>query len=138
MKAKFSIESRLELVPSLVKNVREFCSHASIEDNLLYQIELCIGEAVENVIVHAYQRKSDQIVDVSVSIQKNQITFEIADTGIPFTPSSQLNLDNIFQDNFRMGLFLLHKLMDRVIYSRKDGKNLKTFVKEVYTYKKNC
>lgn len=132
---KLIIESKIAHIPLLSKAVQGICSVVVNDEILLYNIQLCLVEAVTNVIKHAYHLKPGNFVEVTVTLADRQVTIQIMDSGekvsLPL-PNKEL-VQN--QDDFvalaesGRGLFLIHEIMDEVISSEYEGKNVFTMKK---------
>ena len=134
----FIIDSRLENVSLLGVAVRGICSHLSFGELDTYYMELCVVEAVNNIIKHAYSLEPGHTVEVEIFPADDSMIFEVRDTG---------RLMNIikterYASNFEtetlcdlsesgLGLLLIHSLMDKVVYKRIDDKNILTLKKYV-------
>lgn len=132
---KISIESKIVHLSPLAKAVRGACSSVIDDQELLYHLELCIVEAITNVINHAYHRDPNQMIDVIVQISDHEVNFKIVDNGDKIEmPEIQKEL-NLHTLNIAalpesgMGLFLIHKLMDEVHFSVEENKNVLTMKK---------
>jgi serine/threonine-protein kinase RsbW len=90
-----------------------------------YSIQLAVQETCANIVDHAYEGASDGRVRIELVLlaDPHQLVVEIYDTGSPFDPAvvRQPDLDNAQVRGY--GLFLMHKLMDAVIYERQPSRN---------------
>lgn len=126
---KLIIESKKILVPILSKAVRSVCHTVVQDETLLYSLELCIFEAVMNVIEHSYHHQPNHGIEIDVMLEENTIIFQVMDLGeevIYSLPSHDLEFDknniNTYPES-GMGLFLIHRIMDEVTKHKIDGKN---------------
>lgn len=135
---KLAIDSKIVHVSLLAKAVRGMCGMVIFDEQLLYNLELCMVEAVTNVINHAYKRKPDHVVEVIINLTPHEIIFKIIDEGEhPLIPTIKKELDYNPNDvrslpESGMGLFLIHKLMDQVSYTSEANKNI-LIMKKSYT-----
>ena len=102
-----------------------------------YQVKLCVAEAVNNAIIHAYGRQRGHPVEVEVELAADQVVCRIADHGKPM-PEGLLRqkprLDYCPKDvaglpEGGMGLYIMHQVMDRVEYESKNGRNVLTLTR---------
>lgn len=129
---KINIESRLINLPLLRKTVRGICS-CVIEDEKIFQdIDLCLNEALSNVINYAYQNEPGHEIEIVVNLYPKEFVFQIIDKGKqgdsePTIPEINQNpqVDDIesISESGR-GLFLINQLMDEVTYKSEKGKNI--------------
>ena len=70
---------------------------------------------------------------VDLAISDNVVTLQISDSGLPFDPSNakepDISLSAEERDIGGLGVFLVQKLMDDMVYERKDEKNILTITK---------
>lgn len=131
---KLTIDSNLEDVFLIGLAVNNICSHipyAELESN---QIEICVVEAVNNTIKHAYKGEAGHDVEVLVALYLNRITFQVCDCGKTIKPGKmpKLEFDPNDLENLPeggMGLFIIHEVMDEVAYETSKGKNILTMTK---------
>lgn len=131
---KLIIDSSLENVSLIGSAVNKICSLIPLSKLEAYQTELCVVEACNNVIEHAYQYASNHEVEVVVSVHMDRIVFEICDTGraLKRQPKAALEFD---PDDLQslpeggMGLYIMNNFMDKVAYQSVDGKNVLTLAK---------
>lgn len=127
---KVSFTSHLSHLPLLRKAIRGICSTVVENEQCLQDIDLCINEAVSNVICHAYQNEPGHEIQVIVTIYSQDIVFQIIDIGLknaePINPTLQ-EVDIHYIENLQesgRGLFIIHQLMDEVTYKSEEGKNI--------------
>jgi serine/threonine-protein kinase RsbW len=127
---KLIIESRIDDTALLAQAVRAVCYTVVQEETLLYKLVLCLVEAVTNVIKHAYHKEQGHFIEVRVTVSDEDVVFEISDDGdkaeLP-PPKKDLGIDPndiTSLPESGMGLFLIYQIMDEVLLSEKDKKNI--------------
>jgi serine/threonine-protein kinase RsbW len=124
-----SISSSIQEVRKLGLAVREFCSHTSFDEIEIYHVELAVVEAANNVILHTYKGEEGHRLDLTVFLFHDKISLILTDTG---EPVEKLNVPDtlIINPGFlsdvpqgKMGLYLIHTVMDEVQSSSSDGVN---------------
>ena len=111
-----------------ISDVRNFvakhASTAGFQNEDVDAIRLAVDEAYTNVIKHAYNFDNTKLVNIKVELSGHEFLITISDEGRSFNP------DNYSEPNVKerimlrkrggVGVYLIHKLMDRVEY-RKQG-----------------
>jgi len=133
MKNKVSIEisSESKHIRTVSREILDFLKAHGVEDIDTYDIKLCIEEAVRNAIVHGNKSRKDLPVKISYSLEGGVLKIEIEDCGKGFDPAKlpdPTHDDNILREGGR-GVFLIHKLMDKVNYNI--GGNKVTMIKNL-------
>jgi serine/threonine-protein kinase RsbW len=123
--ANFSISSDYEQVVEINKLIRDYLLKENLETFVCNAVEICLSEALNNVIKHAYHENT-KFIEV-----------EIVDNGEPRTQFNKPTLDYDPNDiknlpESGMGLFIIHQLMDEVNYITLNGKNYFTLKKWLY------
>ena len=128
---RLHIESCLENVSLIGSAVRGIAEMLSIDSVGQYHLELCVVEAVTNVIKHAYHSKAGHGVDLQIQVYPDRLTFKLQDSGehmdisrvapLRFDPS---NLETLPERG--MGIFILRNLMDEIDYKVVNGQNVLT------------
>lgn len=134
---KFIINSDYDNVEKLIFSVKTFLTKEKIESHILSGVDICLTEALNNVIKHAYQGEQNKPIEVIVSKDSNSLEIIIIDTGIArenfkiknldFDPN---DIDNLPESG--MGLYLIKQLMDELDYYTINGKNYFTLRKFLY------
>jgi len=132
-----TIGCRMMDVRLLGLSVRSICEVTPLDDNMSKQLELCVVEASNNIIKHAYPNRDDGNIELFVQIFRDRILFVFHDQGIPMDKPpkatfKELDPNDIFSwsDNgLRMGVYLMQSIMDEIIYKHNKGTNHLTMVK---------
>jgi serine/threonine-protein kinase RsbW len=89
----FEIESRLEAVPLLGQVACLLCTAAGFTPVEGSEVEVCVVEAVNNSIQHAYQGNPDRRVNLEITLLPGQIIFDVWDSGTP-GDANRMNADH--------------------------------------------
>ena len=135
--ASFSISSDYEQVVEINKLIREYLTKENLETFVCNAVEICLNEALNNVIKHSYHNDPKFGIDINVRKNDKYIEVEIVDTGEPRTQFDVPTLDYDPNDidnlpESGMGLYIIHQLMDEVNYITLNGKNYFTLKKWLY------
>ncbi len=126
------IDSDLRQVPRVGETVKDLCSSISLPKMEGFDVELCVIEAVNNAILHAYGNKRGYKVEVVIRIQKSRLVIQVSDRGHPMKGdlprgARRFNFKNPPERG--RGLYLIKKIMDEVQYTSGRGKNTLTMSK---------
>ena len=142
---RFTIESNLKNVFLIGLAVNKISSHIGLNELESYRLELCVVEAVNNAIIHAYDKEAGNEVEVVFNIYPDRLVLDVYDTGktmqgnlleqkdissLEFEPG---NLDNIPEGG--RGLAIMKEIMDSMAYKTEDGKNCLTMTKKIVSQK---
>jgi serine/threonine-protein kinase RsbW len=120
------IPSEIKLLRNVSSEILESLAPYKMEDAALFDIRLCIEEAVRNAIVHGNNCDKNRDVEVSYVVEHDKLIIEVADQGKGFDhkhlPDPTVE-DNITRNNGR-GVYLIKRLMDIVEYNE-SGNRLK-------------
>jgi serine/threonine-protein kinase RsbW len=127
-----SIESKLSDVALVGHAVRGVCACSPLDAEAYGEMEVCVVEAVNNAIAHAYRHEDGFQVETAITLHHDRISFEVSDCGHAikdFAPRS-LEFDpeviGSIPEN-GMGLFIIETIMDEVSYQSVNGKNTLSF-----------
>ena len=128
-KIKLIIDSDVSDVFLIGLSVNRICLEIPVSEIEAYQIEVCVVEAVNNTIKHAYGSEKGHEVEVLMDVNEERIAFHIRDTGRTMKTGEKptLEFDPEDRENFPeggMGLFIMHQVMDEVKYSSSRGRNV--------------
>lgn len=122
------LHNDIRQIPQLAQFVETIAREVKLDQSLAMSLNLALEEAVTNVILYAYPKDSDGLVDVEAFLLKDAIEFVISDSGKPFDPTGAPEADVSLGVNERpvggLGIYLVRHIMDGIRYERKDGKNV--------------
>jgi serine/threonine-protein kinase RsbW len=77
------IESNLSHVSLAAVAINAICAYAGLNQDKANQVELSLVEAMTNSIRHAYNGELDHRVIVTITFDKEYLSFDLYDTGTP-------------------------------------------------------
>lgn len=96
------------------------------------QITVCVEEMFVNVAHYAYGGQEGK-VKLSIDGEKGTVSIILTDKGVPFDPLAKEDPDiTLSADDRRiggLGIFMVKKSMDEVLYERKNNMNIFTMKK---------
>jgi len=134
------LSSRLDCVAVAGILARTFCECTGFSPLESRQIEVCVVEAMNNCIIHAYKLHPGNTVELQISTKGSALIFEICDRGDGMDPrrlcdtyGKPFDLDpnatlNDMPENGR-GLSIIQSLMDAVEYTSANKTNRLTMTK---------
>jgi serine/threonine-protein kinase RsbW len=106
-----------------------------------HDIELCVVEAVNNAIEHAYKNRSDQEVEVVLTLYANRLMVDVCDRGKRMDPAlvELKKMPSLEADPAEFaylaeegrGLAIINEIMDQVSYETREGKNCLRMIKNI-------
>ena len=133
-------ELRIDAQVENIRNVTEFIDAQLEEYNCdmmaQMQIDIAIDEIFSNIACYAYAPDTGT-VKIAVEITENpksaKITF--TDSGIPYNPLEKADPDITLSAEEReiggLGIYMVKKTMDSMVYEYKDGQNILSIIKNI-------
>ena len=122
-------------VPRLNAFVEEVCQTVGFDDMVTMEIKLAVEEAVVNVMTYAYAPGQSGDVTVEAASNNVRMKFTIIDSGKPFDPTVQAEVDTTLSAKQRniggLGIHIIRQNMDSINYERIDGHNVLTLRKKI-------
>jgi len=136
MKFSERISSSLELIPDCIARLIKKIKRLSLTEEDLFDIKLCLQEALVNAVKHGNKFDQGLAVEVSVEASGNRLTMQVRDQGEGFDERavpSPVHTENLTKTSGR-GVYLIRNLMDKVeFFDRGRGvKMIKFFKKEIH------
>lgn len=133
---KFAITSEYHNISVVSKKIKAFAITERVSINVIDSVEICLMEALNNVIKHSYKGLPGKKIDLIVSINSKTIDIDILETGIPRTniqkPTLEFNPDDLNSaPEGGMGLYIIASLMNSTDYSSNNGLNITSFSKNL-------
>ncbi len=130
----YVLASRPEAVRDTLTAAREDLVRLGPSCEALGLCELVLAEALNNIVEHAYEDRSDGEIRLCLSLDKGRLSAQIEDGGRTMPNGSLPNgklgeLDVPVQDlpEGGFGWFLIRSMTEDLRYRRKDGVNYLTF-----------
>ena len=115
--------------------VRAYAQKLPFTPKQIYEIDLAVDEASTNIIDHAYKNLPPGKIRFYINHTESEMKITLQDDGVGFDLDSvpKPDLDGPLEDRRErgLGIFLIHQLMDQVIYEPNIGNgNQLTLVKK--------
>ncbi len=133
----FLVDSKLKNVSLAGVAVRGICSYLSLGDVDAYYLELCVVEAVNNAIKHAYDNEEGHVVEVDITYSSEEIVLDISDRGKSMSLYDATLPDYDPEDlkalpEHGLGLYIINTVMDKVTYTSEGDRNTLRMTKKLY------
>ena len=127
----YEITSEYDKVSEACDIFRGFCLTEGIPENVSIKLEICLTEALNNVVKHSYKGVPGKNIGLLLTFLNYTLQISISDTGharenvqkpkLEFDPE---DIENLPEGG--MGLFIIEEIMDETKYES-DGKT-NTFI----------
>lgn len=133
---KISLTSDYSEVTPACRKLKAFFIELGVPEYVEINMEICVNEALNNIIKHAYLGKPDNLIEIQATYNKSEIKIKLIDTGICRTnferPELYYNASDINSlPESGMGLYIIDKLMDNTDYKIEGNKNIFTLTKKI-------
>lgn len=126
------VEARTSKLSDVRAFVSDFAHHVHFSPKEVAEIALAVDEAFTNIIRHAYTSPKEKVT-LYLVFDRNHLTISLFDSGKPFAADSSVrpDLSAMVKEKKKggMGVFLIHKMMDRVEYIHHQNQNEVRMVK---------
>ena len=130
-----TLSNNTQETPQLATFVDEVCEALEFSPTLTMQMNLAIEEAVVNVMKYAYPSGTKGNVNIEAQANDVRLKFTITDSGMPFDPTVQTEVDTTLSAEERpiggLGIHLVRQIMDSINYERVEGQNVLTLRKKL-------
>lgn len=136
MTVKLRVEARVENIDRVTNFVNEQLESMDCSMRSMLQIDVALDEIFSNVCHYAY---GDDIGHVTLYVEElpddKSVRITMEDEGIPFNPLSHEDPDVTVGLAERsiggLGIFMVKRTMNDVLYEYRDDKNMLTVVKRL-------
>ena len=130
-----TLTNDIDEIHKLADFIDQVCEVASFNPATIMQMNLAIEEAVVNIMNYAYPQGTTGNINVEARLSDSSLVFVISDTGKPFDPTAQGEVDITLSAEERpvggLGIHLIRQLMDSVNYEYIDNHNILTLTKKI-------
>ena len=134
------VESELRIQPGVadVRLASEWLAHAgaahAVPEEVIGRLDLCLNEALANVIAHGGERAAEQLVGLQLRVRTlhsgGEASVTVSDAGLAFdvTAAPLVAQAHCLADALPggLGLLMMRKFSDALTYHREDDHNLLT------------
>ena len=124
MRKKFQVASDLANVQKTSQEILSFLKPLLLSEAALFDIRLCLEEALINAMKYGNTLCKDLSVDIEVEATSDEVRLTVQDRGSGFDLTKLENCTeekNLFRSSGR-GVYLIHQLMDEVRYNEKGNR----------------
>jgi serine/threonine-protein kinase RsbW len=126
---RLSVKSTTDNLSRIRNFVKKQSSAAGFNDDDSNKIVLAVDEACTNIIKHAYKYEKSGQININANFNKKRLRIAITDEGGHFNSKSvpEPDLKKYYEEKRvgGLGMFLMKKLMDEVVYSQSNLKRNK-------------
>ena len=134
-KLSFELKNKLSELDTLEEKVHGFSGHLGLTEKSNCKINLVLEELFTNIVSYGYSDDSEHEIQFTITHENGNLTIQIEDDGIPFNPAdaSDPDLECILEERKigGLGIHLIKKLMDDVLYQRCGEKNVLILKKDI-------
>ena len=134
-KVSFKLKSNLSELDVLCQNLEKFGQSIGLSKKCIFEANLALDELFTNIISYGFDDKNEHTIKVTITLQNENLIFNIEDDGIPFNPTKVETPDlecTIEECKIGgLGIHLAKNLMDEVCYQRCKDKNILTLKKNI-------
>lgn len=129
-------DSTKESIKKSIQLLNEYCDEIDADDKLKGDLSIVIDELVSNIVKYSYNDKQGTIyLRLLYDYDMREVVFTIIDKGIEFNPilnvGKELDIDVNKNKVGGLGILIVKKIMDNIVYNRKNGKNILTLKKYI-------
>jgi serine/threonine-protein kinase RsbW len=137
IKKRLSVNSTTSNLARIRTFIKTQSKNVGFDEETANKIVLAADEACTNIIKHAYKYSTKGKINVNLSFSHNKLRISITDEGTHFNSKSipEPDLKKYYEEKRvgGLGMFLMKKLMDEVVYSQANSKKNKvTLIKYLH------
>jgi serine/threonine-protein kinase RsbW len=127
-----TIPSDINEIPRVSSALEAVMSNHGFPEEDILDTQLAVEEAVTNIILHGYRDGSGEIL-VLCRASRGIVEIQLEDRAPAFNPLSlpEPDLAGDIEDRQigGLGIFLVRRVMDEILYRYEDGKNILVLIK---------
>ena len=129
------IKNQIEELNRVVDYLDELGEEWDLAVPLVFSLNLVLEEALTNIILYGLDNQSEHLIEIEFKKSDDQLYLTLIDDGIAYDPTLKADPDLSLSVEDRpiggLGIFLIKKIMDQVVYSRKENKNFLMLTKNI-------
>jgi anti-sigma regulatory factor (Ser/Thr protein kinase) len=132
-----TIQAYLDQIQIIRDLVSLAAADADFREEESYAVQLAVSEACENIILHGYGQENEASIEVEVLATPGELRVTLWDDAPPFNPATNPKQPDWSTDDppiGGLGLIIIHRVMDEVMYSRDGDRNRLSMCKRSPTF----
>jgi sigma-B regulation protein RsbU (phosphoserine phosphatase) len=129
------LDNDVSQIPLLEEFLESLVEEEKLDPGVFTMVNLALEEAVTNVMMYAYPKGTEGIVDILARVDGDKLEFTITDSGMAFDPTAIPEVDITAGVEERkiggLGIHMVRNIMDTLRYERVDGKNILSMTKNI-------
>ena len=134
-KRRLTLSNDIRQIPQLAEFILAIADEKHLPSSLATNLNLALEEAVTNVMLYAYPKDTEGLIEIEALLKEDSLEFALIDSGEAFDPTAVPEVDINMELKDRkiggLGIHLVRKIMDEVRYRREDGRNVLTMIKNI-------
>ena len=131
----FELNSKLSELKALNRHLTAFGRDIGLPEISISEINICLDELFTNTVLYGFKDKREHQIKFTMQVDDNILIVSIEDDGVAFNPLEKKAVE--FPEDVAsakiggLGIHITRKLMDKISYERKRGKNKLTIKKNI-------
>ena len=136
MENEIKVTALLENLQEVLSFVDAFVEEAGVSMKAQMQIDVAVEELFVNIASYAYAPGTGEAtIKIGKDPENNKVFITFVDSGKPYNPLEKDDPDITLSAEERgiggLGIFMVKKSMDDMLYEYKDGQNIVTITKKL-------
>lgn len=133
---ELSLDATIENLDEVLAFVDQHLEEADCSMKVQMQIDVAVEEIFVNIAHYAYKPEIGRAL-VQLDFEPgNVVAITFVDSGIPYDPLAKADPDVTLSAEERqiggLGIYMVKKSMDEMLYAREDGKNILVLKKKLF------
>lgn len=133
LQRSLTLPNDIDAITEMSVFIDTICEELGLDMMMTMNLNLAIEEAVVNVMSYAYPKGTHGEVNIEILADARKFTVIIKDSGTPFDPTAQKEVDTTLSAEERpiggLGIHLVRQIMDHIDYQYVDKQNILTLEK---------
>ena len=126
------VKNELSEITTVQERFQEFGKAHGFSKDLERKMDMIVDELLGNVILYAFKEGGEHEIEITAEQVRNRLTVTISDDGVPFNPLLIDPPDTSLAAKDRtlggLGILLVRKMADDILYQRRIDKNVLTLI----------
>lgn len=120
--AELNLRADADAIATAVAAVLACCQDWALPEEALFQVELGLTEALNNIVQHACSGLDQPIISIVLDYDGQSLNVHLRDPGNAMSAIPDRNLPDVLEEGGR-GWFIIYACFDKVVYTRHADEN---------------